>query len=160
MAALTPQDRDGLAAGAAAGVVQLLPSTLHALATGADPFAALRAAGTLVAPAGTSPRRLAVAGAAAHGAVALTWGVVMGRFLDRRHPVPHGLGAGVALFAFQYGLFGRCFPRIRALPALAQLADHAAYGAVAGASLRALRARRAATGPDGTRRRAAPRWRR
>ena len=143
VASFSPQDRDGLAAGAVAGVAQLLPSTLHALATGADPLATLRAAGSLLLPESASSRQLAAAGVVAHTAVALNWGVVMSRFLDRRRPVSHGLGAGVALFAFQYGLFGRCFPRIRALPAPAQLADHAAYGAAAGAALRALRARRA-----------------
>ncbi len=74
---------------------------------------------------------------------AANWGVVMGRWLDVRHPVVHGAGAGVVLFGFEYGLLGRRRPLVRALPPLPQLADQLVFGVVTGVVL----ARRRMGGP-------------
>ena len=41
-----------------------------------------------------------------------------------------GVGAGLAIAAFDLGTIGRTFPRIRSLPLAPQVADHALYGAV------------------------------
>ena len=58
--------RDGVAVGAVAGVLSGAPSTVHALVTGADPLAAIRAAGNLLLPADARPAALLAAGAVAH----------------------------------------------------------------------------------------------
>jgi hypothetical protein len=50
------------------------------------------------------------AGTALRVLVALNWGVVLSRWLDRAHPVVHGAGAGLALWSFQYCLIGRRRP--------------------------------------------------
>src|SRR2546423_15427297 len=69
--------RDGLAAGAVAGLLSGAPSTLHALRTGSDPLAAARAAGNLLLPAGARPAALLAAGAAAHVALSAGWGTIV-----------------------------------------------------------------------------------
>ena len=126
---------DGLVAGAVAGVVSGAPSTAHALVSGRRALDAVRAAGTLVG----SPT--VAAGAAVHAAVSLGWGAVLGAVVPDRHSVRWGAVAGVVIAAIDLGVIGRCFPRIRALPVLPQVADHVAYGATVGAVL-ALSARR------------------
>jgi hypothetical protein len=64
--------------------------------------------------------------------VAGNWGVVLARWLDRRHPVVHGAFVGLALAAFECGLVGRRRPAVRALPPVPQIADQVVFGAVAG----------------------------
>lgn len=137
MPALAPTDVDGLLAGAVGGVAGWVASALHG-----DLPAAARAAGSIVLPERAAPATLAAVGVLTHSAVAMNWGVVMSRFLNRQRPTTHGVAVGVGLFAFQYWLFGRCYPRIRSLPAVVQLADHLLYGAVTGAALSRLRRRR------------------
>ncbi len=129
---------DGLVAGAWAGAVSVVPSAVTA---GARPWwHSAQAAGNLLLPASAPPGRLLAVGATTRAAVALNWGVVLSRWLDRRHPVAHGTLAGLALFGFQYVLVGRRRPLVAVLPALPQLADHLAYGGVAGAVLARRRA--------------------
>jgi hypothetical protein len=153
----------GLTAGAIAGLVSGLPSTLHALLTGRDPLAAARAAGNLVLPADAPPARLLLAGAAVHTVVSLGWGTVLGMALPRflalptrperavspGSPAPPFLPAprvspwlrgtwwgalsGLLIAALDLGVIGRRRPLIRDLPVLPQVADHLAFGAVAGA---------------------------
>src|SRR5439155_9952326 len=98
--------RDGLRAGTVAGVLSGLPSTLHALATGADPLAAARAAGNLLLPAEASPTALVAAGTAAHAALSMGWGTVLALAVRRtsRPPVLVGVVAGAAIAAVDLGL--------------------------------------------------------
>ena len=131
--------RDGLVAGSVAAVVSGIPSTLHALASGGDVLESTRAAGSVALPWSEDEDALLAAGANAHVAISLFWGVVLA------HVVPRGAGArasvaagaigGVAIAALDLGLIGRRFPRIRALPRVPQVADHVAFGAVVGAVL-------------------------
>ena len=119
----------GLLAGAVAGLVSGAPSTAAALLTGRDPLEAARAAGTLVG----SPTL--GAGAAVHAVVSLGWGLVLSAVAPRRHLPLWGAAAGLAIAALDLGVVARCFPRLRALPVLPQVADHVAYGAAVGSVL-------------------------
>jgi hypothetical protein len=126
---------DGLAAGAAAAALSGLPSTLHAIVTRASPFEATLAAGTLLAPRERRPLVLALAALPVHVALSLGWAVLLAAVLPRRRTVACGTLAGLAIAAFDLGVVGRRFPRIRALPLLPQVLDHVAYGATVGAVL-------------------------
>lgn len=119
--------RDGVVAGAIAGVVSGAPSTLWALVTGGDPLEAARAAGSILAP-NAGPLGLFTAAAVVHSGLSLGWGMVLARFLPRRQPVLMGALAGLAIAALDLGFVGRHFPRVRALPSGPQVADHLMYG--------------------------------
>ena len=140
---------DGLSAGGLAAVLSGAPSTLHALLTGADPLEATLAAGTLVLPRETRPLPLLLVALPVHTAISLGWGVVLALGLPRRRTVAAGAFAGLAIAALDLGVVGRRFPRIRALPALPQVADHLAYGVVVGAVVARRRARRREVDADG-----------
>jgi hypothetical protein len=101
-----------------AGVVSGAPSTVLAR----EPVEATRAAGTILG-APTLPR-----GVVAHAALSLGWAAVLARVLPRRPALWQGAVAGLAIAALDLGVVGRRLPRIRALPALPQVADHVAYG--------------------------------
>ena len=103
---------------------------MHALATGRDPLEAARAAGTIVLPGETSPRRLLVAALPAHLGISLAWTIVLDRS-GVRGALRGGI-AGLAIATLDLGVASRRFPRIRQLPLGPQLADHAAFGAIAG----------------------------
>jgi len=151
---LPPALREGLAAGAVAGVLSGLPSTVHAWLTGRDPLAAARAAGNLLLPADAGPVALLAAGGLAHGVISLGWGTVLAVAVRRtsvlsfrgtppgpRASLAAGAIAGAAIAALDLGLLahgpaGRRWPLIRALPVGPQIADHLAFGALAGAVLR------------------------
>lgn len=111
-----------------------IPSTAHALLTGRDPLEATLAAGSVLLPRETSRARLVAAAVPLHLALSLGWTIVLDRAGVRGARA--GAAAGLAVAAFDLGVVGRRFPRIRALPLLPQLADHAAFGAVAGLLLR------------------------
>jgi hypothetical protein len=125
--------RVGLRAGAVAAVLSGAPSTVHALATGRSPLAAVQAAGTLLLPHDAPPIARAAAGLVAHGAISLGWGVVLAAVLPRRRTVVWGALAGLVIAGIDLGVLGRRWPRIRALPLGPQVADHAAFGALVGA---------------------------
>ena len=142
-----PLVRDGLMAGAVAGVLSGAPSTVHALLTGRDPLAAAVAAGDLLLRREGSPGRSRaarmLAGAVAHTGLSLGWGTVLAVAVRRTSlpPVPAGVAAGAVIAALDLGLLahgrpGRRWPLIRALPVWPQVADHLAFGAVAGEVLR------------------------
>jgi len=135
--------RDGMAAGAVAGLLSGAPSTIHALLTGGDPLAAARAAGNLLLPADAAPARLLVAGGIAHVALSVGWGTVLAVAVRRTSlpPTAVGLAGGAVIAAVDLGLLahgpiGRRWPLIKALPIGPQVADHLAFGAIAGAVLR------------------------
>jgi len=106
-----------------------VPSTAHALVTGADPLAATRAAGTLLGRP-TVPR-----GLAAHAALTVGWTAVLTAALRKPPRVARGAAAGALIAALDLGLVGRRFPAISALPTLPQVADHLAFGALVGVTL-------------------------
>jgi len=124
--------QDGMAAGAVAAVVSGVPSTLFALAAGDDPLAATLAAGSILLPSETRRGRLVAAAVPVHVAVSLGWAVALAAALPRKRTVASGAVAGLGIAAFDLGVLGRLFPRIRSLPLLPQLADHAVYGAAVG----------------------------
>ena len=134
--------RAGLRAAAVAGVLSGAPSTVHALATGRSSLEAIRAAGTLVVPDDAAPASLVAAGAVAHGAISLGWGVVLAAVLPRRRAVVWGALGGLAIAGLDLGVLGRHWPRMRALPTLPQVADHVAFGAIVGAVVSRARRRR------------------
>jgi hypothetical protein len=133
--------RDGIIAGAVAGVVSGAPSTAHALATGGDPLAATRAAGAMLLPNETGQARLLAAAVPVHAAISLGWGVVLAKVLPRKNTA-WGAVAGLAIAALDLGVAARRFPRVGALPAVPQVIDHLVYGATVGFVLhRLVRAR-------------------
>ncbi|MGH9185329.1 MAG: hypothetical protein ACRD0U_05890, partial [Acidimicrobiales bacterium] len=124
-------DRDLPAVAAAtvlAATLSGLPSTIHAFATGREPLAAARAAGTLLP--GRRDRPGLVAGAVMHAGVSVFWGAVLAGALPRRATATAGAAAGLAIAALDLGVVGRRFPAIAALPTLPQVADHVAFGVV------------------------------
>lgn len=133
--------RDGVVAGAIAGVVSGAPSTLWALIRGGDPLEAARAAGSILAP-DAGPLGLYTAAAAVHTGLSLGWGVVLARLLPRRRPVVTGAVAGLAIATLDLGIVGRHLPRVRALPSGPQAADHLLYGVTVAIVLRRRRAPR------------------
>jgi hypothetical protein len=128
--------RDGIVAGAVAGVVSGAPSTLHAMVTGGDPLAATQAAGAMLLPKENNRTRLLLAAVPVHAALSVGWGVVLAIVLPRKGSIRWGATAGVAIAMLDLGVFGGRFPRIRQLPVAPQVLDHILYGAVAGALLR------------------------
>jgi hypothetical protein len=131
----TTRLRAGLTAGAVAGAVSGAPSTVHSLVTRRSPLDAVRASGTLLLGQEARPRRLVVAGVAAHGVLSLGWGMALAVVLPRRRAVLCGAVAGLAIAGMDLGILGGRWPRIRTLPLLPQIADHVVYGAVVGAVL-------------------------
>ena len=125
-------NRDALAAGAVAGVVGGVPSTLWALVARSDPLEPTLAAGSVLLPNETRRPRLVPAAAPLHLTLSFGWALALERVLPRRGAVATGALAGLAVAALDLGLAARWFPRVRALPLLPQLADHVAYGATVG----------------------------
>jgi hypothetical protein len=132
--------REGIIAGAIAGVVSGAPSTAHALVTGGDPLEATKAAGAMLLPNETGGVRLILAAVPVHAAISLGWGVVLAIVLPRRNTA-WGAVAGLAIAALDLGVAARRFPRVRALPVIPQVIDHLAYGATVGFVLRRLSGR-------------------
>jgi hypothetical protein len=118
-------------AGVAAAIVSAFPSTLVALASGGDPLEATLAAGSIVLPRETRPRRLAAVAVPLHLVLSVAWTAVVHRVLPRRGTVAAGAAAGLGIAVVDLGVIGRHFPRIRALPLVPQLADHVVFGATA-----------------------------
>ena len=133
---------DGLVAGTLAWPLSELPSALDHRRAGRPWWSTDAAAATLLLPASRPVGERRLAGTAIRILVALNWGAVLSRWLDRRHPVQHGAGAGLALGLFEYGLVGRRRPLVRALPAVPQLLDQVVFGIATGAVLARRRRRR------------------
>jgi hypothetical protein len=126
-----------------AAVLSGAPSTLFTLVDGGDILDSTRAVGRVFL---RRPRHHAdlVAGALAHVALSLGWGVVLAAALPRRRTIVAGTAAGAGIAALDLGLIGRRLPTIRALAWRPQLLDHLAYGAIVGAVL----SRRRSTSPE------------
>lgn len=136
-----PSRRRVVAAGTVAAVLSGAPSTVHAVATGGDPWAATLAAGSVLLPHETRRGRLVLAAAVLHGALSLGWAFVLARVL-RRPTAVSGAVAGLGIAALDLGLIGRRLPGIRALPQAPQVADHVAYGVAVAVVLQRWPARR------------------
>ena len=124
-----------LRAAALAGLFGGVPSTCYALATGGDLLESTRAAGTILLPDDAAPRRLVTAGVVVHALISLAWSAVFAAVLPRRRAAIAGAAAGFGVAAIDLGIARRRFPRIAALPRLAQVADHVAFGALVGHQL-------------------------
>ena len=93
-----------------------------------DLLASTRAAGELLAPAGTSRRTLVAAGIVAHAALSLAWSTVLVALLPRRRRLLAGAAGGLAIAALDLSLAPRLAPSVAALPRAPQVADHVAFG--------------------------------
>ncbi|KOV85458.1 hypothetical protein ADL03_12105 [Nocardia sp. NRRL S-836] len=114
-----------------AAVASGLPSTLHALATGADPLQATKAAASLAPLARQRPGSATLAGtplrgAIVHVAVSAWWSFVLTRL--RVRGVLGGAVAGLLIAALDLEVIGRRYPEVRALPRVPQWLDHVAFG--------------------------------
>lgn len=119
--------RDIAVAGGLAAAVGGLPSTLYALGRGKNPLEASLAAGTILLPHDRRQTRLLLSAAAAHATLSLTWATVLATALPSRRRYATATLAALAIAALDLGVIGRRYPRVRALPALPQVADHLAY---------------------------------
>jgi len=119
-----------------AALVSGVPSTAHAVATGRDPLAATRAAGSLLVGDDAAPSAQLAAALPAHLALSWFWGGLLARGLPRDNRALWGAAAGLAIAAVDLGTVGRRKPAISRLPLAPQLADHALFGAVVGALTR------------------------
>jgi hypothetical protein len=121
--------RDLVAAWLAATVFSGLPSTLYALATGADPAEATLAAGAMLLPHETSLAKLVAAAAAVHGSISLFWTLALAWLLPRRHEVPLATLASAAIAILDLKLIAPAFfPAVAALDFWPQFADHLLWG--------------------------------
>ena len=116
-----------------AALISGVPSTAHAVATGRDPLAATKAAGSLLVGDDAPPAVRLAAAVPVHLALSWFWGALLVRRLPRANRALSGAAAGLAIAAVDLGAVGRRRPAIRGLPLAPQLADHALFGAVVGA---------------------------
>ena len=120
----------------AATVLSGLPSTVHALATGADPWEATMAAGAMLVGPDRSFAETFVAAGIVHATVSAFWATVLYRLRPRRHVLPWSVVAAAAIGLLDLrGIAPRVFPEVAALPFWPQMADHLAWGACFGAAL-------------------------
>ena len=113
-----------------------LPSTLHALVTGADPLEATRAAGAMLLPDASDTGSLVAAAALVHPAVSLFWTLVFGWCLPRRHVMGWAVLAAAAVALVDLRVIAPlAFPAVARLPFWPQFADHLMWGALLGGTL-------------------------
>lgn len=122
-----------------------VPSTLHALVTGADPLEATRAAGAMLRPAVTETLTLVSAAALVHSSVSLFWAVIFVWLLPHRYTAAWAVAGSAAVALLDLRLIApSAFPAVAALPFWPQFADHLMWGLMLGATLQArLRSNRA-----------------
>lgn len=127
--------RAAIEAGLAGAVFSGIPSTAHALATGADPLEGGRAAGSMLLPREQRTPVLMMAAIAVHLSMSTGWAFVLARTLPSGRARRWAPAAGLGIAALDLGVIGRRFPRIDALPVAPQVADHLAYAWTVGAML-------------------------
>ena len=125
---------DAIRAGGVAAILSGIPSTAHALMTGADPLEATLAAGSIVLPREERRAVLVAVAVPLHVGLSLGWALVLARVLPRRGTALWGSAAGLGIALLDLG-WGRRRPRVAALRTAPQLADHIAYGAIVGMML-------------------------
>lgn len=100
-----------------------IPSTLYALATGADPMEATRAAGAMAG----RPDSIAAA-ALVHASVSFFWAAVL--WFTNLRTLPRALVASAAIAVLDLRIIAPAFfPDVAALAFWPQFADHLAWGA-------------------------------
>ena len=140
--------RDLLLAWLMATLFSGAPSTLHALAIGADPLEATRAAGAMLLGPDASQAALIAAAAVVHPLVSLFWTGVFGWMLPRRHVAAWSLlGAALVALLDLRVIAPLLFPAVAALSFWPQFADHLMWGVLLGATLQFRRSRRGARAP-------------
>jgi hypothetical protein len=127
--------RHGVGVVVPAALLSGLPSTVHSLLVGRDPLEASLAAGSILLPKERRRAPLLIAAVPVHLSLSAAWAVVLTVALPGERPVVEGIVAGVVIAAFDLGVVGRRFPRVRALDLAPQLADHIAFGIVAAVAL-------------------------
>jgi hypothetical protein len=136
--------RDLLVAWAAATLFSGLPSTLHALATGADVLEATRAAGAMLVGPDRTLAALIAAAALVHPAISLFWTWIFGRLLPRRRVAPWAVLGSAAVAVLDLRVIAPpLFPTVAALPFWPQFVDHLMWGACLGLTLQVRQSRRA-----------------
>jgi hypothetical protein len=143
---LTVALADALTAGAAGALVSGVPSTTVTLLRGESLLDGATAAGSILLPAERRTLPLVAAAIPVHLALSLGWAVPMSALLPRRATVPAAVAGALAIAALDLEIFGRAFPRIRALPQGRQWADHVAYGLAVGLVVRRRRLKRRLSG--------------
>lgn len=119
-----------------------LPSTLHALVTGADALEATRAAGAMLLPGVTDALTLVTAAAIVHSSVSLFWAVLFVRLLPRRYTAAWAAAGSAAVALLDLRVIAPLlFPSVAALPFWPQFADHLMWGALLGGTLQVRLAR-------------------
>jgi len=63
-----------------------------------------------------------------HVVISVIWAFLIAAGLPRTRRRLAGAAYGLGIAAFDLGIVGRAFPRIRALPLVPQIADHVAFG--------------------------------
>ena len=116
------------------------------LLRGESPLDGATAAGSILLPAERRTLPLVAAAIPVHLALSLGWAVPMSALLPRRATVPAAVAGALAIAALDLEIFGRAFPRIRALPQGRQWADHVAYGLAVGLVVRRRRLKRRLSG--------------
>jgi hypothetical protein len=127
--------RTGAGAGAAAGILSGIPSTVLCLVRGRDPLEAAAAAGSILLPGASRKSILLLAAIPVHTAMSVMWATLMAATLPSRRTVLWGAVGGLAIAALDLGPLAGPFPRIRALPRGPQVADHFAFGVVAAVAI-------------------------
>jgi len=129
-----------LVAGGLAGLVGVIPSTVHLLVTGGDLFAPVNALAAMVA-AHELPvlHRVAVA-TAIHFALSFFWASVLVALVPRRAPVFGALVASAIITILDLKVIAPLFfTEASALAFIPQIADHLVWGATVGTVLRVRR---------------------
>jgi hypothetical protein len=143
---LTVALADALTAGAAGALLSGAPSTTVTLLRGESLLDGATAAGSILLPAERRTLPLVAAAIPVHLALSFGWAVPMSALLPRRATVPAAVAGALAIAALDLEIFGRAFPRIRALPQGRQWADHVAYGLAVGLVVRRRRLKRRLSG--------------
>lgn len=117
-------------------VLSGLPSTLHALATGADPLEATRAAGAMLLPGVTGTLAMVSAAALVHSSVSFFWAVIFVWLLPHRYTAAWAVAGSAAVALVDLCLIAPiAFPAVAALPFWPQFADHLMWGVLLGGTL-------------------------
>ena len=136
---------DLLIAGTAATLLSGLPSTLYAFFRHEDISEAMRAAGAMLIPSGSSMLALFEAATVVHVTVSFFWAALLVAVLPRRHVVIAAIAAAAAIGVLDLRVIAPlAFPEVAQLAFWPQMADHVMWGACLGAALAWRRARRAA----------------
>jgi hypothetical protein len=115
------------------------PSTLWALATGADIGEATWAAGAMLIPADSSRPALFAAAGFVHASVSAFWTLAAGAVLPRRRTLWWAILLAAAIGLLDLLVIAPAFfPSVAALAFWPQMADHLMWGACLGGTLQCL----------------------